>query len=137
MLFSKKILFLSAVFTCFIAIKPAQAPVSKIVKITKNNFLTEIMQSKIPVVIDIFAEWCQTCKQMKPIFEKLSQEFANVKFATIDVDQESELATALEIQSIPSFIFFYRGKALTGITGQKSYEELKRLILQLPNQPRK
>jgi len=67
---------------------------------------------------------------MTAIFEKISQEFKHIKFASIDIEKEPDMATTLEIQTIPSFIFFKPNTPIKGFAGTKSYEELKKMIVE-------
>ena len=88
-----------------------------VVSITAENFEVEVLQSKIPVILDAYAVWCGPCKQMIPILEELEKELAGVyKICKVNVDEERDLAVMLSIQSIPTFIFFKEGK----IVGKES-----------------
>lgn len=59
-----------------------------------------------PCIIDFYAEWCQPCKMLTPILEKLSKEYAGkIDIYKIDTEQEQELAGAFGIRSIPSMLF--------------------------------
>lgn len=100
----------------------------KLTKITKANFIAEVLQNKSFVIIDVFAPWCKPCQNMSPIFDKLTEEYPNIKFATINIDEEEELATALEVTTVPTFIIFHQGKFVTGFVGRKSYDEFKKII---------
>jgi len=131
MSFQQKSLSLLTFFACILFSLPIQPIATNITKINKNNFLSEVLQSKNLVVIHVFAPWCQACQQMSPIVEKLSLEFPNTKFVSINVDEETELAKALEIAVIPTFFFFYQNKVISGFTGQKSYEDFKNIILHI------
>lgn len=130
MSFSKKSLLLYSLLSLATISHQAFSHDTKFVKITKNNFITDVLQSKTPVIIKVFAAWCQPCKQMTPILEKLAEEFPNIKFATINVDEERELVAALEISSVPTFIIVHQGKFITGFAGQKSYDDFKKIIMQ-------
>ncbi|MCH5231889.1 MAG: thioredoxin family protein [Muribaculaceae bacterium] len=59
-----------------------------------------------PMIVDFSATWCPPCRQLKPIFEKLAEEFrGRITFVTIDVDENPELAQAYGVQSIPMMVF--------------------------------
>ncbi len=87
-------------------------------KITKENFKKEILESEIPVFIDFWAEWCMPCKMMLPIVEELAKEYENkIKFGKINVDEENELAEKYMIMSIPTFLFMKNGEVIDKIIG--------------------
>lgn len=87
-------------------------------KITKENFKKEILESEIPVFIDFWAEWCMPCKMMLPIVEELAKEYENkIKFGKVNVDEENELAEKYMIMSIPTFLFMKNGEVIDKIIG--------------------
>lgn len=93
--------------------------------ITKENFEQEIVQSKLPVIIDVFATWCGPCQQMMPIFHELEQEIgARYKFAKINVDEARELSIQYGVTSVPTFIFIKDNQVKAKETGYMSKEEL-------------
>jgi len=102
-----------------------------LLEITNGNFKTEVLESKIPVIIDFWAEWCMPCKMIAPVVDELANDYkGKIKFAKADVDTNPELATALQILSIPVLIIFKNGKETKRITGanpkgylQKEIEE--------------
>lgn len=74
-------------------------------EITKDNFEAEVIQSEVPVVLDLWAPWCGPCRSVAPVLEKLASEYAGkVKVAKINIDNEPELAQAFRVQSIPTII---------------------------------
>jgi thioredoxin 1 len=98
-------------------------------QINKENFQEEIIKSKIPVVIDFFADWCMPCQMMAPVFESLDKEYKKkVKFAKINTEKEAELASKFDIRGIPALLIFKDGKEAGRITGFMPKEELKRKI---------
>ncbi|MFI5333200.1 MAG: thioredoxin [Candidatus Babeliales bacterium] len=93
--------------------------------ITKENFEKEIVQSKLPIIIDVFATWCGPCQQMMPIFHELEQELGNqYKFAKINVDEARELSIQYGVTSVPTFIFIKDNQVKAKETGYMSKEEL-------------
>ena len=74
-----------------------------IIKITKDNFEAEVLNSDKPVLVDFYAEWCQPCRMMKPILLDVTERMGDaVSILTIDVDKEKELAAQHRIQSVTS-----------------------------------
>ena len=93
--------------------------------VTKDNFEKEIAQSKLPVIIDVFATWCGPCQQMMPIFQELENEMGNrYKFAKINVDEARELSIQYGVTSVPTFIFVKDNQVKAKETGYMSKEEL-------------
>lgn len=101
----------------------------KLMDVDSNNFKTEVLNSDKPVFVDFWAEWCMPCRMMAPIMDELSADYeGKVKFAKIDVDDNPQLATDLQILSIPALILFKDGKELTRMTGVNPKENIKREI---------
>ena len=94
----------------------------------KNNFKEEVIKSTIPVLVDFNANWCGPCQRLKPIIEELSEEIHSVKFVSIDVDYERDLAEYYNIMSIPCLLYFVNGEEKNRLVGLKSKEEIKKLI---------
>lgn len=103
--------------------------VYKMESVNSNNFKTEILDSGVPVLADFWAEWCMPCKMISPIVDKLAKDYeGKVKFVKVNVDDNTELATNLQILSIPVLILFKEGKELTRITGANPGEYIKKEI---------
>ncbi|MBF0212656.1 MAG: thioredoxin [Magnetococcales bacterium] len=75
------------------------------IALTQDNFEATVTGNDI-VVIDFWADWCGPCKAFAPIFERVSEKFADVVFAKVDTDREQELAGAFQIRSIPTLMVF-------------------------------
>ena len=94
-------------------------------QITDEAFKTEVLESNIPVIVDFFATWCGPCRQMLPIMDELSTEFAGkVKIVKMDVDEAPQTPETFNIQSIPTMIMFKNGTMIDKKLGAQSKSEL-------------
>ena len=91
-----------------------------IIDVTDETFNTDVVARSrtVPVVLDLWAEWCGPCKQLGPILEKLATE-ANGAFvlAKVDVDANPQLSAALQVQSIPMVVAIVAGQVADGFLG--------------------
>lgn len=94
--------------------------------ITNDNFLTEVMQAKQPVLIDFWATWCGTCRMLAPVLEEIAQDYdGRVKVCKVNVDEETELADHFQVSSIPMLALLKNGKLVTSLVGYRPKEELE------------
>lgn len=101
-------------------------------KLTKQNFETEVMQSELPVLVDFYADWCGPCKMMAPVVEKLAEEFAGkVKVFKVNVDEEPDLAQKYRVVSIPTFLIFKDGEVKATNVGAMSAAQLTEKVKQV------
>ncbi len=85
-------------------------------KITSENFDQVVKENEI-VVIDFYADWCGPCRALGPIVEKVSNDYKNVAFAKVNVDDEPELAAKFGISSIPFVAKIQNGKVVNSFLG--------------------
>lgn len=85
-------------------------------KITKENF-TEIINNNEEVIIDFWADWCNPCVALGPLFEKVSKNYPHITVGKVNVDEESELAMGFEVRSIPYVVKIKNGKIVDSFTG--------------------
>ena len=96
----------------------------KIIEVTKNNFDSEVINSKMPVLVDFNANWCGPCRMLKPILEDIASDRANFKIASINIDEEEELAQRYSIFSIPCLIVFKDGKEVRRSVGLRPKDDI-------------
>ena len=84
---------------------------SEPVNVMDASFETTVLQSEIPVVVDFWAAWCGPCRMVAPVLEKIAKEHAGkVLIAKVNVDENQEWAGKYGVQSIPTMLFFVKGK---------------------------
>ncbi|MGA0082467.1 MAG: tetratricopeptide repeat protein [Candidatus Nanopelagicales bacterium] len=92
----------------------ANAPSGVVIDVNENDFQQKVIDAsnQVPVVVDLWAEWCGPCKQLSPVLEKIAAEF-NGKFilAKVDIDKNQNIAAAFQVQSIPAVFAIIAGSA--------------------------
>ena len=100
------------------------------IKITKENFEVEVMNSDKPVLLDFWADWCGPCRMVGHIIDEVAGESADIaKIGKVNVDEEPELAAKYNIMSIPTLIVIKNGEVVNKSVGAKS----KQAILDMLN----
>lgn len=99
----------------------------KNIEINENEFKLLKAENGL-LVIDFFATWCGPCQLYGPEFEKLANEENQAKLHKIDIDQNLELASSLNINSVPTTLVFKDSVEVNRFSGFKSYNDLKKII---------
>lgn len=93
--------------------------------VSEDNFDTAILQSKLPVLLDVFGLSCPPCKRIAPLIEELSVELeGRAVVAKVAVEDQPRLAGKLGISAVPTFIFFANGAETKRMVGIQSRETL-------------
>jgi thioredoxin 1 len=111
---------------------PAEAEVTgdpqaeaAIVETSQDKFGSEVLDSKDPVLVDFYADWCGPCKQMSPVVAKIAKQYeGRAKVFKVNIDRNPDLVSKYSIQSIPTFIIFKHGRAAETFAGSMPRADL-------------
>lgn len=97
--------------------------------VTDDNFVPEVLNSSVPVVIDFWAAWCGPCRVMNPVISELASEFDGIaKVGKLNVDDYPNIASEYQIQGIPTLLIFQNGKVVERLVGVTSKSTLANKI---------
>lgn len=100
-------------------------------QVRSNEFKAEVLESKIPVLVDFAATWCGPCRMMGPVLEQLSAEYeGKVKIVKVDIDESMDLAQEYRIMSVPNMVIFKHGIPVDGVVGAVPAAHLKEKLNQ-------
>lgn len=103
-----------------------------VIELNKNNFDKEVFQSNGVTLVDFWSPWCGFCQKQLPIVNELDNELnGKVRFGTLNLDTNSEIARTYNIVSIPTLILFKDGKIKTRLTGLQSKAQILNEISKL------
>jgi thioredoxin 1 len=97
-----------------------------VTQIDGQNWKAEVLDAKIPVLVDFWAPWCGPCRAVAPILDELAGELAGkLKVAKVNVDDLQQLAAQFGIRSIPTLLVFKDGKVAEQMVGAMSKAALR------------
>ena len=99
-----------------------------VIKINKENFASEVLNSNKPVLLDFYADWCGPCRMVGPIVSEIANERNNVKVGKINVDEQPELAAQFQVMSIPMLAVIKNGKLENQVVGYRSKEQIEAML---------
>lgn len=95
-----------------------------VIKVNKDNFENEVMNSDKKVLVDFFASWCGPCRMVSPIIDEIAEERSDIKVVKVNVDEESELAAKFGVMSIPTLVVIENGKIVNQMMGARPKEAI-------------
>lgn len=86
--------------------------------VSDANFDAEVLQARGPVIVDFWASWCQPCKQIEPMLQKLAAEQdGHVRFVSLDIESNPNTAARHRVRSLPTVMAFKNGQTVGQISG--------------------
>ena len=100
-----------------------------VIELTKQNFQSEVAESKEKVLIDFWASWCGPCRMVSPIVDEIAEESpAGVKVCKVNVDEQPELAQQIQVISIPTLLVMKDGKPVASSVGARPKQFIVKMI---------
>jgi thioredoxin 1 len=100
-----------------------------LIAVTEATFEQEVLQSQLPVLVDLYADWCAPCKQIAPVLQQMSVELqGKLKIVQVDVDKNRGLAQAFRAQSIPMLVLIQQGQVVNQHVGMADKKTLMHLV---------
>lgn len=97
--------------------------------VTNQTFEGDVLHSDKPVLVDLWASWCQPCIAMEPTIEAVAKEFdGRLTVAKLNVDENPELAQSLDVMSIPTMMLFKNGKPVERLVGLTTKDRLTSVV---------
>ncbi len=101
----------------------------KVRNVTNENFNEVVLNSKVPVIVDFYAEWCGPCKNLAPTMDLIAEEYKDVILVTkVDVDANSDISSEYRVRNIPAILIFKNGEVFDKKIGESSVTEYKTMI---------
>jgi thioredoxin 1 len=99
--------------------------VAQAIEITQSNFQSEVIDSDVPVLLDLWAAWCGPCRLVEPVVDEIASEYSGrVKVGKIDVDAEPVLASRFGVSSIPTILLVKGGAVVSRAIGAQPKQRL-------------
>ncbi len=102
---------------------------ANIVTLSDQNFDTEVLQSKIPVMVDFWAEWCGPCKMLSPTVDAVADQYAGkVKVAKLNVDDNNNSTVRYNVRGIPTLLIFQNGQVKEQLVGAQPKGNIEKIL---------
>jgi thioredoxin 1 len=101
----------------------------KVITVNDLNFDSEVLQSKVPVLVDFSATWCQPCRAIAPLVDQLAGEYeGRVKVTAVDIDESPATAQKFQIRGVPTLLMIKDGKVVGQQVGAVPKTKIAALI---------
>jgi thioredoxin len=97
--------------------------------VAERDFEREVLRAELPVLVDLYADWCQPCKQLEPILQQISSELSGkLKIVRVDVEKSPMLARSFRVQSIPMLVLIAQGRPVDQVVGLVDKKALLEMV---------
>ena len=102
---------------------------AELIRVDEQSFQAEVLESKVPTLVDFSADWCGPCRSQQPILEQLASSYeGRARVVKVDVDRSQDLARQFSVRSIPTLLLFDQGQVVATKVGLSSSETLSELV---------
>ncbi len=99
-----------------------------VMKITNENYVSEVLNSDKPVLLDFYADWCGPCRMVGPIVAEIAAERSDIKVGKVNVDEQPELAARFQVMSIPMLAVIKNGKLTNQAVGYRPKNQIEAML---------
>ena len=99
-----------------------------LINITADNFAKEVLNSEKTVLLDFWATWCGPCSMIAPVIHEIADERSDITVGKVNVDEQSGLAEAFSIVSIPTLVVIKNGKAVAQASGVRPKDAILKML---------
>ena len=99
-----------------------------VIQINKNNFQNEVLNSEMPVLLDLWASRCGPCWMVSPIVDEIAAERGDIKVGKVNVDEQPELAAQFGVMSIPTLVVMKGGKVANQMVGARPKSQILAML---------
>jgi thioredoxin len=105
-----------------------------IIELNGANFDQEVLSSNLPVIIDIYADWCGPCKALRPLLQEMCNKYKDqVKFTKLNIDDQPTLARRYHVTAVPTLVFVKKGEVVAETMGLPTQVDFEAKIEALLN----
>lgn len=111
---------------------------SRVARVTAGDFSREVLFSPVPVVVDVYADWCPPCRALAPLLERYAQIYdGEIRFLKVNADEEPDVAEVYRVEGLPTLLLFKGGQLVDRVVGFPSVPALTARLDELAGRPRR
>ena len=100
-----------------------------VTQVAEENFQDQVLDNKMPVLVDFWAEWCGPCKMIAPVLEQVATDYeGRMQVVKVNVDEAQQTAFRYNVRSIPTLILFKEGQVEMQVVGAQSKQQITRML---------